>query len=216
VESGETRDLHVVRKQGPNIAWSQSPECPSGASARFAFSRHETHKEQTMQPTMQDRLQHFAPVPLRLMLGFGFLLHGYPKLFTGEGNESFAGMLSGLGVPAPGLNAYLLGGFEFFGGILLLLGVAVRVVSSLSTINMLVAAALVHWPAGFNFMNVTGVTESGQMQFGLPGYEVNLLYIAGFVSLVISGAGGFAVPVVRQMEIGRAVPDAPSEVMTAR
>ena len=145
-----------------------------------------------MSTRFKERLQSFAPVPLRLILGFGFIFHGYPKLFTAEGHESFAGMLAGIGVPWSQLNAYLIGGFEFFGGILLMLGVGVRVIGALGIAEMAVAALAVHWPAGFNFMNVTGVTEDGAMQFGLPGYEVNLLYIAGFVSLILSGPGELA------------------------
>lgn len=146
------------------------------------------------------RLQSFAPVPLRLLLGLGFVYHGYPKLFTGEGNESFAGMLSGIGAPLPELSAYAVGGFEFFGGILLLLGVAVRTVAALGVIEMIVAAVTVHWPAGFNFLNVTGTAPDGSMQFGLPGYEVNVLYIAGFLSLLISGAGAFGMPRTRTLD----------------
>lgn len=153
----------------------------------------------------KQRLRSFAPLPLRLMLGFGFLFHGYPKLFTAEGNETLAGMLSGIGVPAPGLTAYLVGGLEFFGGILLILGVAVRTVSALGAIEMLVAAATVHAAAGFNFMNVTGMTDGGAMEFGLPGYEVNLLYMAGFVALMLSGAGSLSLPSVRNGEL----PDQP-------
>jgi putative oxidoreductase len=160
-----------------------------------------------MTPTRQARLQSIAPIPLRLVLGFGFLMHGYPKLFTADGNEGFVAMLGSIGLPAPGLSAYLIGAFEFFGGILLILGVGVRVISALGAIEMLVAALTVHWPAGFDFMNVIGTTETGAMQFGLPGYEVNLLYMAGFLSLLISGAGALSLPSVRQSQYSRAAPE---------
>lgn len=146
----------------------------------------------------QERLQSFAALPLRLMLGLGFVIHGYPKLFTADGNASFAGMLADIGVPWSGLNAYLIGGFEFFGGILLILGVAVRAVSALGIAEMAVAAVAVHAAAGFNFMNITGMTDAGAMQFGMPGYEVNLLYIAGFASLLLLGAGPASLPSIRE------------------
>lgn len=149
-----------------------------------------------MNDRLRDRLRSWAAIPLRLALGFGLLYHGYPKLFTAEGSESFAGMLTGIGMPAPGVTAYLVGGFEFFGGILLLLGVAVRTVSALGVVEMLVAAFTVHLPAGYDFLNITGVTELGQPQFGLPGYEVNVLYIAGFLSLLLLGAGPLSLPSV--------------------
>jgi putative oxidoreductase len=103
-------------------------------------------------------------------------------------------MLDGLGIGVPWLMAYAIGGLEFFGGILLIVGVAVRAIAVLGAVEMLVAGLTVHLPAGFNFMNVTGMTPDGGMQFGLPGYEVNLLYFAGFASLIISGAGALALP----------------------
>lgn len=166
-----------------------------------------------MHANVKHRLMSFAPIPLRLMLGFGFLVHGYPKLFTAEGNQGIVAMLSGMGIPAPGLSAYLIGGFEFFGGILLILGVAVRVVSALGSVEMLVAAVLVHAPAGFDFIHVVGTTETGQPAFGLPGYEVPLLYFAGFVSLLFSGAGAARVPMIGDR---KAAPPEPSDAEADR
>lgn len=151
---------------------------------------------------------YLAAIPLRLILGFGFAYHGYPKLFTADGYESLVGMLEGLGIAAPNVSAYAIGGLEFFGGILLILGWGVRTVSALGVVEMLVAASAVHWPAGFNFMNVTGVTPDGAMQFGMPGYEVNLLYMAGFLSLVLSGAGALSIESIRLPEVPEPEPEA--------
>lgn len=159
------------------------------------------------------RLQGLAPLPLRLMLGFGFLFHGYPKLFTAEGNESFVAMLSGIGAPVPSLTAYLSGGFEFFGGILLIIGVGVRVVSILGGIEMLVAIFMVYGRTGFDLMDVTRMTADGATPLGSPGYELSLLYLAGFVSLMISGAGVLSLPSVRHVTKDRA--DEPSEPPTS-
>jgi putative oxidoreductase len=44
-----------------------------------------------------------ALVPLRLVVGFGFVAHGYAKLARGP--ESFAAILHVMGIPAPGLMA---------------------------------------------------------------------------------------------------------------
>ena len=137
---------------------------------------------------MDTRLREWAPVPLRIILGFGFVFHGFPKVFTAAGHESITGMLAGIGVPAPGFAGYLVGGLEFFGGLALLLGLMVRPIAALGAVEMLFAALLVHLPAGFNFMNITGMTDQGP-QFGMPGYEVPLLYLFGFVSLILSGPG---------------------------
>ena len=35
----------------------------------------------------------WAPIPPRPILGFGFVYHGFPKLFSAEGHEMFLGML---------------------------------------------------------------------------------------------------------------------------
>ena len=50
----------------------------------------------------------------------------------------------------------------------------------------------VHFEHGFSFMNMIGM-ENGQPQFGMPGYEVNLLYIAALAALLIGGAGAASV-----------------------
>ena len=64
---------------------------------------------------------------------------------------------------------------------------AVRmVVSVLLIIDMLVATFTVHLPNGFSFIHITGMTEAGP-QFGMPGYEVPLLFIAGLLALFLRG-----------------------------
>jgi putative oxidoreductase len=44
----------------------------------------------------------------------------------------------------------------------------------------------VHLPFGFNFMNIVGMGETGP-QFGMPGYETPLLYLAGLLTLLLAG-----------------------------
>jgi putative oxidoreductase len=58
-------------------------------------------------------------------------------------------------------------------------------------VMMLVAMFTVHLKYGFSAVNTIGLTEEGP-QFGPPGYEINLLYIAGLASLILSGAGAFS------------------------
>ena len=135
---------------------------------------------------MQASWSKWAPMPLRLVIGFGMVYHGYPKLFSSQGHEMFLGMLQGIGVPAAGLMAWVVGIVEFFGGLAIIAGAFVSVVSVLLLIDMLVALFTVHLSAGFSFMNVTGMTDAGP-QFGMPGYEVPLLYIAGLLALLLRG-----------------------------
>ena len=98
----------------------------------------------------------------------------------------FVGMLQGIGVPAAGLMAWVVGIVELLGGLALIAGAFVSVVSVLLIIDMLVALFAVHLAAGFSFMNITGMTEAGP-QFGMPGYEVPLLYLAGLLALLLGG-----------------------------
>lgn len=139
----------------------------------------------------------WAPVPLRLMLGFGFMYHGYPKLFTSEGHQNFLGMLNDIGVPAAGMMSWVVALVEFFGGLALVLGAFVAIAAALNLVSQLVAMFTVHLPHGFNFLNITGMSEQG-MQFGMPGYEVNLLYIAGLSALIVGGAGALSIDRARR------------------
>ncbi|MBK9166195.1 MAG: DoxX family protein [Bryobacterales bacterium] len=133
-----------------------------------------------------------APLPLRLVLGCGLMIHGAPKLFSSSGQAMIRGLLEDLEIPAPWLMAWVVGSVEFFGGLAILLGVFVSFAALLNVANMVVAMVKVHLPAGFSFLNITGRTEDGLLQFGLPGYEVNLLYIAGLLALVIGGSGALS------------------------
>jgi putative oxidoreductase len=131
----------------------------------------------------------WTPVPLRLVIGFGFIEHGYSKLLKGP--EAFAAILHGLGVPAPHLMAWLTILTELLGGFAVLLGAFVTLVSVPMAVVLLVAMFSVHWRYGFSSIKLVAVTPAGP-QFGPPGYECDLLYLACLVALVLSGAGPFS------------------------
>jgi putative oxidoreductase len=132
----------------------------------------------------------WAMLPLRLIIGFGFMAHGYAKL--SKGVDGFANILQTIGVPAPGLMAWATALVEFFGGLAILAGAFVPIVSIPLVIVMLVALFTVHLPFGFSSVKLIAMTASGP-QFGTIGYEVNLLYIAGLLALVLGGASPFSV-----------------------
>lgn len=134
----------------------------------------------------------WAALPLRLIIGVGFMYHGFPKLFSGAGHEGFVGMLQGYGIPAAGLLAWVVGLVEFVGGLMVLAGAFVMVVTVLQSIIMVVALFVVHLPNGFNFIHIVGMTDRGP-QFGMPGYEVNLLYLAGLIALFLFGPSPLSV-----------------------
>lgn len=157
---------------------------------------------------MKQYLKDAAALPTRLILGFGFAFHGYGKLFSAEGHAGFVGMLQGIGVPAPEAAAWVVGAIEFFGGIALILGAFVGVVAVLQIGVMVVALFTVHLGAGFSFMNVIGMGEAGP-QFGIPGFEINLLYIAGLSALLLGGAGALSVDRLLATLASRRVSTAP-------
>jgi putative oxidoreductase len=51
---------------------------------------------------------------------------------------------------------------------------------------MLVAMFTVQLHYGFSSVNTIGLTPSGPL-FGPPGYEINLLYVAGLLALILAG-----------------------------
>jgi putative oxidoreductase len=59
-------------------------------------------------------------------------------------------------------------------------------------IVLLVAIFKVHLPYGFSSIKLVAVTAAGA-KFGPVGYEVNLLYIACLVALVLGGSGPLAI-----------------------
>lgn len=91
-----------------------------------------------------------APLALRLYLAPVLMQAGYNKLANFDDTVAwFANPDWGLGMPMPTLMAALAAGTEFFGAILLLLGLATRLISIPLMITMLVAAFTVHWPNGW-------------------------------------------------------------------
>ena len=91
-----------------------------------------------------------APLLLRLYLAPVMLQAGWNKLSHFEDTAAWFGNSDwGLGLPAPELMAGLAAGTEFLGGILLLLGLAIRWISIPLMITMVVAAVTVHWPNGW-------------------------------------------------------------------
>jgi len=75
---------------------------------------------------------------------------------------------------------------EIVSGIAFLAGGFVSLVSIPSIILLAVAVFTVHLPYGFSSIKLLGVS-GGRAQFGPPGYECDLLYIASIVALLLIG-----------------------------
>jgi putative oxidoreductase len=149
----------------------------------------------------------WAPVPLRLIVGYGFMEHGFAKLARGP--DAFPAILQALGVPAPHLMGWLTIGVEIVGGLFVLLGALIPLASIPMAAVLLVAMITVHLPYGFSSIKLQAVTAAGA-QFGPPGFETNLLYLACLAAIVLGGSGPFAVGglLAKRRKIARSSSDA--------
>ncbi len=120
----------------------------------------------------------FAPLALRIPAGIIFMGHGSQKLFGwfgGYGLEGTGQWMASIGIQPGVLMAALAGSGEFFGGLLLLIGLLTRPAGIVAGFTMLVAIFSVHISNGLFMSN--------------NGYEYALALLAICVSLTISGAG---------------------------
>ena len=144
---------------------------------------------------LQASLSRWAPIPLRLIVGYGFMQHGFAKL--SKGPKTFAIVLHAIGVPAPHLMAWLTILVELFGGLAVLLGAFIPLASLPMAAVLLVAIFTVHLPYGFSSIKLISVT-AGRAQFGPPGYECDLLYLACIAALAIGGSGPLSIDSFRR------------------
>ena len=120
-------------------------------------------------------------VPVRIGAGLIFAAHGAQKLFGwfgGYGLEGTAGWMASIGLEPGMLMATLAGSIEFFGGLLLIVGLLVRPVALLLAVTMVVAIVTVHLENGLFVAN--------------NGFEFGLALLLISVSLVFRGAGSLS------------------------
>jgi len=107
-----------------------------------------THAKQFYRgETALQQLDGLAPLALRLILAPVMIQAGWTKLVGFD--NTVAWFEHSLGMPLPELMAALAAGIELVGGVLLLLGLGVRVVAVPLMFVMLVAAFAVHWENGW-------------------------------------------------------------------
>jgi len=135
-------------------------------------------------------LARWSIVPMRLLVGFGFMEHGFAKLSRGP--DAFAGILQHLGVPMPHIAAWLTIGTEILGGLALLLGAFVVWASIPTALVLLAAIITVHLPYGFPSVKLMSVSASGA-EFGPVGYELDLLYLAALLVITFHGPGPLSI-----------------------
>ncbi|MFC7397649.1 DoxX family protein [Chelatococcus sp. GCM10030263] len=130
------------------------------------------------------------PIPLRLIVGLGFMQHGYAKLARGP--EDFIGVLHAMGMPLAFLAGWATIIVEVVGGALIVIGALVPLATIPMVFVLLVAIFTVHLPNGFSSIKLQSYDAAGA-HFGQPGYETDLLYLAGLAALCFGGAGPLSV-----------------------
>lgn len=128
-------------------------------------------------------------IPLRLIVGFGFIEHGYAKVARGW--ENFAGILHAIGMPFADLLALGTIAVELIGGFMILIGALIPLATVPMIIVLLVATFTVHLPNGFSSIKLQSFDANGA-HFGQPGYETDMLYLACLIALCIGGGGRFS------------------------
>ena len=110
----------------------------------------------------------------RVIVGMIFAMHGWQKLHT-NGVDNVAHGFEAGGIPLPRFSAIYATWTEFAGGIFLIVGVAVPLVSILLIINMVGAIVTVN--AANGFWNTDG------------GYEFPLALIAALIIIGLADSG---------------------------
>jgi putative oxidoreductase len=82
-------------------------------------------------------------IPLRLIVGFGFMEHGFAKL--AKGPDAFASILQAIGVPQPHFMAWSTILIEILGGLTVILGAFVTLASLPMAAVLLVAMFTEGW-----------------------------------------------------------------------
>ena len=116
-------------------------------------------------------------MPLRLVVGTIFLVHGGQKLFI-FGLAGTADIMGKIGIPVPTLAAGIVIFTEILGGVAILSGLMTRWAATLLAIDMTVAIFAARLHGGF---------------FTPYGYEFEITLLGACVTLALVGAGGLSV-----------------------
>ena len=113
-----------------------------------------------------------GPLLMRLVVGYTFMLSGWGKLNAlPQVTENFIGW----GIPFPKILTPFVSGVEFFGGIMLILGLFTRIPAAMLAVVMLVAIKSAKWGDVDSLETLLGFEEA--------------TYFAGFMWLAIAGPG---------------------------
>ena len=117
----------------------------------------------------------------RFMLVLLFLIFGWQKLTGFSGTEAY---MASVGAPLPWLSTVIAIVVEFFIGIALLLGIAVRPLALLMVVYTLATALI-----GHRYWALTGMDRFEAM----INFYKNISIMGGFLLLYVTGAGKYSV-----------------------
>lgn len=120
-------------------------------------------------------LSFIAPLLTRLVIGYAFYQTGGGKIANIEGTTEF---FAGLGIPLPAANAHFISRLEYYGGMLLIVGLGTRIVASLLGSTMVVALMTADHEAFVNALK--GVGDSGLTDVVPVVYGLFLLWLILF------------------------------------
>ena len=120
------------------------------------------------------RLAGAVPVVVRVIVGGMMFFHGLDKLDRGP--AGFGDFLASEGVPLGELMGWVVSFLELGGGLMLVLGLLSRAIALLLTVELVFAIIIVSAANGL-------IGEDG------VGYERDLAYIAGFITVALLGPG---------------------------
>lgn len=119
------------------------------------------------------RFAKWGMLPLRIVVGLVFLMHGGQKLFI-FGLAGTADIMGKLGLPLPIVCAAIVIAVELLGGLAILLGVFARVAGALLAFEMVVAIIVARVHGGF---------------FAPYGYEFELTLLGASLTFALNGPG---------------------------
>jgi putative oxidoreductase len=131
------------------------------------------------------RVQDWAPLPLRLVMGGGLAYHGFVKLSSRRGHENIVSMLQQMGVPSSDLAGWGVGAFEFFGGLAFIAGIRTRAMAG-------VVVGEVVWNL-LSALRHGGYPTPLPGGDPLPGVERSCFYGACSTVLLMTGGGRLSV-----------------------
>lgn len=127
-----------------------------------------------MDQHLESGLERWGLIPLRIVVGVVFLMHGAQKLFV-FGLAGTADIMAKLGIPLASLAAAIVIAAELLGGLAIITGLFTRWAGMVLAIEMLVAIPVARFKGGF---------------FAPYGFEFEFTLLGACLTFAALGSGG--------------------------